>query len=91
MSTYADKLLSMGYDSMACFPDPSAVGAEAKVAKIADELLGMWVGSGHKAKFIKKCMESFADFAAEFCRKFLHLSERFRDVRVRIARLRPGC
>ena len=39
---------------MACFPDPSAVGAEAKVAKTADELLGMRVGSGHKAKFIKK-------------------------------------
>ena len=29
---------------MACFPDPSAVGAEAKVAKIADELLGITLG-----------------------------------------------
>ena len=57
MSTHADKLLRMGYDSMACFPDPSAVGAEAKVAKIADELLGTWGGSGHKAKFVKKFME----------------------------------
>ena len=44
MSTHADKLLRMGYDSMACFPDPSAVGAEAKVAKIADELLGITLG-----------------------------------------------
>ena len=51
------KCSSMGYDSMACFPDPSAVGAEAKVAKIADELLGTWGGSGHKAKFVKKFME----------------------------------